>query len=102
MSSEQKPTLNLYGILDNEMGRMHALLQVYMTLPQDQGYPRGSGGLSSFGHSSPGTQIPMLYKRIIEMQDLLLKAVVAHDAVIQDKIAELALTGDKDETIPTR
>jgi hypothetical protein len=101
MSSEQKPTLNLYGILDNEMTRMHQLLQTYMTLPQEQTYSRG-GGLSSFGQTSPGTQIPMLYKRIIDMQDLLLKAVVAHDAVIQDKIAELALTGAKDETIPSR
>jgi hypothetical protein len=40
--------------------------------------------------------MPIIYKRIMEMQDLLLKAVVSHDVVIQEKIAELALTSGEE------
>jgi hypothetical protein len=100
-----KVVVNIYGILDNELTRMHALLQTYMTLPKNDDYNSryGGGGLSSSSSfSSHNTGIPMIYQRIMEIQDLMLKALVAHDEVIQAKIAELALTGDKDETIPTR
>lgn len=95
MSKDQnKVPLNLYGILDNEMSRMHALLQAYLALPsEDNGY--GVSHHRSF--SSKRQDIPELYKRIIHMQDTLLTALASHDKLIQDKVAELALTGDKDE-----
>jgi hypothetical protein len=98
MSKETKQApLNLYGILDNELARMHALLQTYMTLPKDDGYGSGYGGLShgkSFG--SPGT-IPQIYQRLMNMQDLLMKAVIAHDGLVQEKVAEVALMGVNNE-----
>jgi hypothetical protein len=84
------------------MGRMHALLQTYLTLPQSNAqshYSSSYGGLSSgTSFSSSPTGMSEIYKRILKMQDMLLKAVTEHDTVIQEKIAELALTGDPDET----
>lgn len=102
---EQKPkstnqaAINLYSILDNEMARMHALLQTYMTLPKQDVYTQTYGGLSN--HTSITnhlTSIPQIYKRILDIQDLLLKALVVHDEAIQEKVAELALMGsDQDK-----
>jgi hypothetical protein len=101
MKQEQKqqPALNLYSILDNEMARMHSLLQAYMTLPQhnDTGYSGISHG-SSFGAAR--RDVPEIYKRIVKMQDLLIQAVAQHDPLIQEKVAELALTGESDPTKP--
>lgn len=89
--------INIYSILDNEMNRMHGLLQTYMTLPQRDNYNSSYGGLSSASSfSSHAGGIPQIYKRIIDIQDLLLKALVAHDEVIQEKVAELALMGNAD------
>lgn len=90
MSNEIKPqALNLYGILDNELARMHVLMQTYMALPaQNQQYP--SGNMSS---PNPHGNMPAIYRRIQDIQDMLLLAVKAHDPAIQAAIAELALTG---------
>ena len=96
MSSEQKPPLNLYGILDNEMSRMHALMQTYLSLPTQ--HNPGYGGLSSSSSFSSHGNMSEIYKRILTMQDLLLHAVVHHDKIIQEKIAEMALTGNSNET----
>lgn len=100
---EQKPkvtsqaAVNLYTILDNEMARMHALLQTYMTRPQKDHYTSSYGGLSSASSfSSHQGGIPQIYKRILDIQDLLLKALVSHDEIIQEKVAELALMGNAD------
>ena len=84
--------LNLYGIMDNEMARMHSLLQTYMTLPK-------SSGLSHQGSfHNHSYDIPEIYRRIIHMQDILLTALAGHDVTIQNKVAELALTGEETET----
>ncbi len=70
-----------------------------MTLPQrDTTYSYGSGLSAHSSFSQHTATLPEIYKRILTMQDLLLKAVTSHDTVIQEKIAELALTGDKNET----
>lgn len=101
LSKDPRQPLNLYGILDNEMARMHALMQTYLTLPQQQvvqNHHSSYGGLSSGASFSGHGNMPEIYKRILHMQDLLLKAVTSHDVVIQEKIAELALTGDAGET----
>lgn len=91
--------LNLYGILDNEMARMHALLQTFLTLPQQDNYGhRNYGGLSSSSSfSSHSGGIPEIYKRIIKIQDIMLTALASHDKNIQEKVAELALTGVPDD-----
>jgi hypothetical protein len=76
---------------------MHALLQTYMTLPQKDHYTSSYGGLSSTSSfSSHQGGIPQIYKRILDIQDLLLKALVSHDEIIQEKVAELALMGNAD------
>lgn len=100
MSKEQKSNqaaINIYAILDNEMSRMHSLMQAYLALPKETTYSSSYGGLSSTNSLSSHAPVPAIYKRIIEMQDLMLKALVAHDEVIQEKVAELALMGNKDE-----
>lgn len=96
MSSENKIPVNLYGLVDNELARMHTLMQTYLTLPADSS-SAGYGGLSSarsFG-SAP-SQIPIIYKRITELQDLLVKSLIAHDQLLQDKIAEVAMMGTEE------
>jgi hypothetical protein len=91
MSSEQqslnKTAVNLYGILDNELSRMHELMRVYLTLPKED--------IMTGRYASTNTTAPMgeIYKRITALQDLLLQSVISHDKVLQEKIAELALTG---------
>ena len=95
--STSQAAINIYAILDNEMARMHALLQTYMTLPKEDSYQRSSyGGLSSHTSFSSHGGMPQIYKRIIDIQDLLLKALVSHDEIIQEKVAELALMGNSD------
>lgn len=96
MSKEtSKAAVNLYGILDNELQRMHALMQTYLTLPQQPAHYNSAGG--GYTYNPAVSNMPMIYQRIVEIQDLMLKALIAHDEVIQDKVAELALMGTKDE-----
>ena len=95
--STSQAAINIYAILDNEMARMHALLQTYMTLPKEESYHRPNyGGLSSHSSFSSHGGMPQIYKRILDIQDLLLKALVSHDEIIQEKVAELALMGNSD------
>lgn len=86
--------INIYTILDNELTRMHALLQTYLTLPKDP--PQYSSAHSSYASSSSHSGMPLFYNRICHIQDLLLQALVSHDEIIQEKVAELALMGNAD------
>lgn len=84
MSSPTKNNpVNLYGLLNQEMDRMHSLLLALMAtkIPVDH---------SRRYHPLDEHQI---FARIQEMQSFVLKAIEAHDPVIQEKVAELALTG---------
>jgi hypothetical protein len=93
MSNENKVPLNLYGIMDNELARMHNFLLAYLALPKEPAY--------SHAYGTPSNQtndLGEIYKRIIQMQDLLLQSLISHDKELQERIAELALTGVKDET----
>lgn len=93
MSSETKsPALNLYGILDNELERMHALMHVYMQKPKEDHYARRS----TMSPCKPTGEMSTIFARIVEMQDVLIAALKAHDPLIQEKVAELALTGTKE------
>jgi len=97
MSNENKVPVNLYGIMDNELARMHELMRVYLTMPKEEiRYSQhGNGGLSSV----PQNYLGEIYRRITTMQDLLLQSVISHDRELQERIAELALTGvNKNET----
>lgn len=81
--------VNAYMSLDNELERMHELLKLYMTLPQTQNTYASSN--STFSPSK--TNMPEIYRRILEMQNVLLASVCSADKLIQEKVAELALTG---------
>ena len=37
--------------------------------------------------------MPVIYHRIVELQNILIAALQSHDPLIQEKVAELALTG---------
>jgi hypothetical protein len=96
MSNENKVPVNLYGILDNELSRMHDLMRVYLALPkEDIMYSQHTNG----GRSSavPQNHLGEVYRRIVNLQDLLLQSLISHDKLLQERIAELALTGVKDE-----
>jgi len=87
--SDIKTAVNLYGILDNELARMHELMQVYLKLPTSQ-----PGSYSNnVSMNSNHYHMPVIFEKISKIQDVLLQAVVSHDKVLQDKVAELALTG---------
>ena len=73
--------MNLYDVLDNELKRMHGLLDTIM---------RSSG-------ENKDANVVEVYKRIAGMQDKLMVALEKHDALIQEKVAQLALTGDSNE-----
>ena len=90
--------LNLYGILDNELTRLHNLLLVHLNEAQRSSMSQmignqGFGGSSGFGH----TPAYYVQERIIKIQDLILSTVLAHDEKLQEKIAELALMSKDSE-----
>ena len=93
MSKENNVSVNLYGIMDAELARMHQLLHAYMALPKD---PIQYGSYSSAGAGGPHSNMGTIYQRIIEMQNLLLQSLITHDKELQERIAELALTGTAD------
>ena len=95
MSSEQKlntAAVNLYGAYNKELERMHALMQTYLQLPKQDTYQQqrhGSYQPPSYHHGD----ISVFWKRITQLQDVLIAALQSHDPIIQEKVAELALTG---------
>jgi len=95
MNNENKVPVNLYGILDNELSRMHDLMRVYLALPKEESMyqQRTNGGLSSV----PQNHLGEVYRRITTLQDLLLQSLISHDKELQERIAELALTGVRNE-----
>lgn len=82
----------MYSVLDNELARMHALLQTYMGLPKDRGHDYGLTHAQSYS-IPPNSGIPQIYKRILEIQEVVIAAAIKADPELQEKIAELALTG---------
>ena len=91
MSNKKIAAINIYEVFDNELARMHSLLAIYMQLPKEESYSRVTGP------SHTQTQhMSAIYKRIIDMQDILIKQFANHDEIIQNKVAELALTGIAD------
>ena len=94
---ENKSVINIYSLLDAELARMHILLASYLALPENRSQPYHSysgSGYSNLGNTS------VIYQRIIDLQDILLKVALSADKEIQEKVAELALmgNGDKNET----
>lgn len=83
------PPVNMFGILDNELARMHSLMQHYTSLNAGRSNNYGSYGMGS-------SEAHEIYARILQMQEILLKAIATHDGTIQEKVAELALTGAKE------
>lgn len=65
MSKENNVSVNLYGIMDAELARMHQLLHAYMALPKDPTQYYTSH--SSVGAPRPTSNMGQIYKRIIEM-----------------------------------
>lgn len=92
--SEKKSSINIYQVYDSELERMHRLLHTYISLPQDQiGYSKNPTYSNTTGQNH---QLGTIYKRILEMQNVLIKSFAERDELIQEKVAELALTGLSD------
>lgn len=54
--------------------------------------------LAKLDGPSRDANVSAVYQRIAAMQDRLLLALDKHDALIQEKVAQLALTGDRSES----
>lgn len=97
MSESNKPNrnqaINLYGVYNEELTRMHALMQTYLQLPKD---PHGYGSINRGYQPHPSDHMPVIYQRIVELQNILIAALQSHDPLIQEKVAELALTGTEE------
>ena len=87
MSNQKQIAVNIYQLLDNELGRMHQLLTLYLSMPKDT-----STTYANVNHNGLGT----IYKRMLEMQDIMLKSFETRDELIQEKVAEMAFTGNSD------
>jgi hypothetical protein len=84
--------MNIYDLVSQELTRMHDLLKTCVQTSAKTD-PRSMYS-TSYGNELTDT---VVWQRIIAMQDILMKALSERDVIIQEKIAELALTG-KDET----
>lgn len=90
MKKDSKTTANnIYSVLDNEMARLHDLIHMYTN------HPMRSSNVSTYDpHAS---QMVTCMKQLLSMQSALIDAFRAHEPAIQEKVAELALTGRDDE-----
>lgn len=90
MKKDSKTTANnIYSVLDNEMARLHDLIHMYTN------HPMRSPNVSTYDpHAS---QMVTCMKQLLSMQSALIDAFRAHEPAIQEKVAELALTGRDDE-----
>lgn len=93
--SDQAPkpnnqAINLYSVYSDELARMHELVKMYLQLPKDP-----YNGINRHGgYGSPHDNLGVFYQRIVELQNILIAALQSHDPLIQEKVAELALTGN--------
>lgn len=97
MSSEQPKSnqtiLNLYGAYNQELQRMHDLVKICIQSPTEQHYQQHNPMSRGYGYPPPSQDAHAFWQRIIEMQNILIAALQSHDPIIQEKVAELALTG---------
>ncbi len=80
---------NLYHVVNEELARMHNLLEAEYRVNYDQynSQYRMMGGPTGY----PIDRSP-IYQHIRELHHTLMEALKSHDALIQQKVAELALT----------
>ena len=97
MSNEKQPALNLYAVYNQELERMHDLFRYYLSLPKEDQFQNQYHSMGSKRPTVNPHDIGMLYRRILDMQQLLMEALKTHEPMIQEKVAELALTGDSSE-----
>lgn len=74
----QTTATNIFGVLDNELERMHAMLLLSL---QGKEVRIGADSMAS------------VYSQIKKMQEVIMEVAKTHDPAIQEKIAEMALTG---------
>ena len=63
--SETKQVLNIYGVLDNELARLHRLVETYLHHEQRLSRDIRYGHNGYPGHEDAGN----IYRRIIEIQN---------------------------------
>ena len=92
MSQEKsKVAVNLYGIVDNELARMHELLHI-MIASQDRKASQPNMSYSYNGSTDPNA----IVQRIMQIQNHLVEAMLSSDKQLQERVAELALTGSEE------
>jgi hypothetical protein len=98
MPRESKTAVNLYGILDNELQRLHELLKIQLSTPYvtdsyQQTYT--SAHVNIMGQHVYSGPAATTYNRILVIQKLIIDSMLNHDEALQEKIAEFALTDVK-------
>ena len=83
---------NAYDLLDRELERLHKQLALAIELSRQPGTHFNS---PYGGYQQSGLTIENLWNRIIQIQDLILASYQANDKALQERIAELALVGNK-------
>lgn len=107
--SSNRPATNIYQLMDNELERLHDYARQYTKYldREEQEYMMRHGGRhptfqpfhGSGGHNPRGMMtINEAYKKIEEIQAAMLQAFKYHEPLIQERIAEMVLTGKSDET----
>ena len=96
MTIRRGPASNIYQLLDNELERLHEEARSTQSDEEERQFIR------RYGHSAPrnGLNGGGVLHRIREIQDIILKEFQGRDARIQEKLAELVLTGDANEKVP--
>lgn len=96
MSKENNQVVNLYGAFNEEMKRMHELVKVCIQQNQHDEHRHQQMMGRNYGYQ-PSHDASAFWQRIVQMQDIMIAALQSHDPIIQEKVAELALTGTREE-----
>lgn len=97
--------MNIYNVYNQELERMHALLKWYLALPEAYSdpyrihYGSSTGGPAGATTSTNSSRNPYhaskIFDRIQLLQEALIQAIKNNDQLVQEKVAELALTDAK-------
>lgn len=94
---------NAYDLIDKELTRLHDLLK-FQVQYQMRDRAASHRQYTSMGYGAPEEYVPVKYiwDRIERLSELIAKSYSASDKELQTKLAELALLGDNNETVPSR
>lgn len=89
--------MNLYMLINEELTRMHrerdAWLVIINSSPREQNFDQLNGYGTGYIGQTAQRRYDEINRQIYSIREKLLSALEQHDARVQEKVAELALTG---------